>query len=198
MKKSNVNKELITRILGVVGNIIDTALQILLIVGIVYIIIKGAHVAYDYGYRVFTEKPMAASIGRDVEITIPVDFKAMELGKLFETKGLTRDSKLLALQYYCSEYREDIKGGTYTVNTTMTAEEMFESIAEVNIEKDRLAKEAEEKQKAEEEAAEKREQEAKEKSDEPGTEESATEGESGMQQIDMGDESSDFLEDDVR
>ena len=47
------------------------------------------------------------------------DFEAMELGKLFETKGLTRDSKLLALQYYCSEYREDIKGGTYTVTETI-------------------------------------------------------------------------------
>ncbi len=200
MKKSNINKELVTRILGIVGNVVDTALQILLIVGIVYIIIKGAHTAYDYGYRIFTEEPMAKTIGRDVEVTIPVDFSAMELGKLFETKGLTRDSKLLALQYYCSEYREDVKGGTYTLNTTMTAEEMFGAIADVNIEKDRLAKEAEEKLKAEEEAAAKKEQEAREKADEPGTEESATEGgeDTGMQQIDMGDDSGVLLEDDVR
>ncbi len=199
MKKRKFNGELVGRILGIVGNILDTCLQILLIIGIVYVIYKGAGIAYDYGYRVFTEKPMAASVGRDVEVTIPVDFNALELGELFEGKGLTRDAKLLALQYFCSEYREDVKGGTYTLSTTMTAEEMFESIAEINIEKEKLAKEAEEKLKAEEEAAAKKEKEAQELSDDPGIEESATEGEDdGLQQIEMGDELGTYLEDDVR
>ena len=199
MKKSRVNSELIGRILSIVGNVFDTALQILLIVAIVYVIYKGAGIAYDYGYRVFTEKPMAASMGRDVEVTIPVDFNALELGDLFEGKGLTRDAKLLAIQYFCSEYRENVKGGTYTLSTTMTAEEMFESIAEINIEKEKLAKEAEEKLKAEEEEAERKEKEQRENSDEPGIEESATEGgDDQIQQIDMGDNPDSFLEDDVR
>ncbi|MBR1862456.1 MAG: hypothetical protein IJ796_11475 [Lachnospiraceae bacterium] len=203
MKKKKSDNELLKRVLGIVGNVFDSALQILLIVAIVYIVYRGAGVAYDYGYRIFTEKPMAASVGREVEVSIPVDFNGLDLGKLFEEKGLTRDSKLLALQYYCSEFREDVKGGTYTLSTTMTAEEMFESIAEINIEKDRLKKEAEEALKAEEEAARKAE-EAKEDGDTPGTEETPeADGEKsgedeGVQQIDMGDDPDSFLEDDVR
>ena len=132
--------ELTFRILGVTGNVFDTILQILLVVAIVYACYKGAQTAYSYGYRVFTEKPVAATVGNDVEVTIPVDFSAKQLGEIFEGKGLSRDSKLLMLQYYCSEYRKNIKPGTYTLNTAMTAEEMFESIAQINIEKEEAAK----------------------------------------------------------
>ena len=123
MKKNSSNNEMIGRVAGVAGNVLDTGLQILLIVAIVLVISKGAKTAYDYGYRIYTEKPVAASVGKDVEVTIPLDFNALELGKLFESKGLVRDAKLLALQYYASEYREYVKGGTYTLSTTMTAEE---------------------------------------------------------------------------
>jgi|GEM_PF-6145621 len=186
MKKNSSNNEMIGRVAGVAGNVFDTVLQILLIVAIVLVISKGAKTAYDYGYRIYTEKPMAASVGKDVEVTIPLDFNALELGKLFESKGLVRDSKLLALQYYASEYREYVKGGTYTLSTTMTAEEMFGAIAQVNIEKEELLKEAEEQKKVEEEAAAKKAEEA---------EEDAEEG--GVQEIEMGDDS-DLTEDNVR
>jgi UPF0755 protein len=196
MKKKKNNNEMVGRVFGLTGNVLDTILQILLIVVIVLVIIKGAGVAYDYGYRVFTEEPMAKTIGKEIEVTIPVDFSAMDLGKLFESKGLTRDAKLLALQYYCSEYRENVKGGTYTLSTTMTAEEMFEAIAEVNIEKAQAAKEAEEKLKAEEEAAAKAEAEAKEKAESDDGDMSG-EGDTGIQQIDMGDDSG-LTEDSIR
>ena len=68
----------------------------------------------------------------------------------------------------------------------MTAEEMFGAIAQVNIEKEELLKEAEEQKKAEEEAAAKKAEEA---------EEDAEEG--GVQEIEMGDDS-DLTEDNVR
>ncbi len=155
--------ELAGKVLSLVGNILDTVINIILVVVIAFFIYKAAHLCYDYGYRIFTEEAVSATVGREVEVTIPVDFSVKELGQIFEDNGLTRDSKLFILQYYCSEYRENIKGGTYTLSTTMTAEEMFEVIANVNIEKDELRKaqedavrEAEEKakQKAEEDEAE--------------------------------------------
>lgn len=99
---------------------------------IVYFVIKGATRCYDLGYRVFTEDPMAPEgYGREVTVEIPVDFTAKELGELFEEKGLSRDSILFALQYYASEYREGVKGGTYTFSTDQTAEDMFAQIAEI-------------------------------------------------------------------
>lgn len=198
-KNKSANMELTFRILGVTGNVFDTILQILLVAAIVYACYKGAQTAYSYGYRVFTEKPVAATVGNDVEITIPVDFNAKQLGEIFEGKGLSRDSKLLMLQYYCSEYRKNIKPGTYTLNTTMTAEEMFESIAQINIEKEEAAKKEAEKQQAEDEARNS-EKELLDMGDESEEDIESGEGEegSGLQQIDMDDELDNYMEDDVR
>lgn len=158
--------ELTLRILGIVGNLFDSILSILLVVVIIYFVKDLALKCYDYGYRIYTESAISASVGREVEIQIPVDFSAKQLGELFETNGLTRDSKLFMLQYYASEYKEDVRPGTYTLSTTMTAEEMFASIAEINIEKDRLQKELEEQIQAEKDAARAEEEAANEASDE--------------------------------
>ena len=106
-------------------SVLDVVFRIAIWVIIIYFVIKGATRCYNLGYRVFTEEPMAsAGYGREVVVEIPVDFSAKELGELFESKGLSRDSILFALQYYASEYREGVKGGTYTLSTEMTAEEM--------------------------------------------------------------------------
>jgi UPF0755 protein len=119
-----------SKLLDLVGNVFDIIFRLALIIAVIYIIYTGAAKCYDYGYRVFTEEPVAtAGAGKDVTITVPLDFSAKELGELFEEKGLTRDWILLVLQYYGSEYREDMKGGTFTLNTGMTAEEMFAVMA---------------------------------------------------------------------
>ena len=49
--------------------------------------------------------------------------------KSLEAKGLIRDKWLFFLQYYCSEYRKEIKPGTYVLRSTMTAEDMFAVMA---------------------------------------------------------------------
>jgi len=49
----------------------------------------------------------------------------MEVGQMMQDKGLCRDAKLFALQYLLSEYKEEIKPGTYEVSTAMTAEEIM-------------------------------------------------------------------------
>lgn len=155
-KSKNEKMEMAGKILSIVGNIFDAVINILLVVGIIYVIYKSAYTCYDYGYRVYTEGPVSTGEGREVTLVIPVDFTAKELGVLFEDNGLSKDHILCTLQYYASEYREDIKGGTYTFNSNMTVEEMFESIAEINIakqEEQKALEEALEKQNAKEEQA---------------------------------------------
>ncbi len=122
-------------------SVLDMVFRILIWVIVIYFMVKGAQRCYDLGYRVFTEDALAPEgYGHDVVVEIPVDFNAKELGELFESKGLSRDAILFALQYYASEYREDVKGGTYTFSTEQTAEEMFAQIAAAS-----QAKELEEK-----------------------------------------------------
>ena len=113
-------------------SVLDMVFRIAMWVIIIYFVIKGATICYNLGYRVFTEEPIASEgYGKEVTVEIPMDFSAKELGELFESKGLSRDSILFALQYYASEYREGVKGGTYTFSTEQTAEEMFQQIASV-------------------------------------------------------------------
>lgn len=116
-----------TNIIGVVSGAI---FRVALLVAVVYVICRGAAVCYDYGYRIFTEPAMATEAnGRVVVVTVGSDMSPLDIGKLFESRGLIRDSKLFVLQYYLSEYREDVTAGTFELNTSMTVEDMMAAMA---------------------------------------------------------------------
>lgn len=112
-------------ILAVVSTIVKAAL-ILVAALMIY---RGAKLAYDYGYRIFTEPAMSAGEGRSVSVTLKPDMSAKEVGQMMEEKGLSRDANLFALQYLLSEYKEEVKPGTYEVSTAMTAEEIIAAMA---------------------------------------------------------------------
>ena len=118
MKSGNV-------IVAVVGAIARVAVVILA----VYFIYQGAQLCYDYGYRVFTEPAISSGEGRTVTVAITEDMSASEIGRLLKNKGLVRDARLFALQYYFSEYRKDVKPGVFELSTSMTAEEMMAVMA---------------------------------------------------------------------
>ena len=105
--------------------VFSTILKLVVAVAAIFVIYRGAATCYEYGYRIFTEPAMSSGEGRAVTVTLKPDMSALEIGELMESKGLSRDSKLFALQYYCSEYKDAIAPGTYEVRTSMTAEEIM-------------------------------------------------------------------------
>lgn len=113
-------------LLGFVGLL----LRIAIIVFAVILIKEYAGKCYNYGYRIFKE-PAVTVVGEGKKITINLTegVTPKALGELLEAKGLIRDSKLFILQYFCSEYRKDLKPGTYELRSSMTAEEMFAVMA---------------------------------------------------------------------
>lgn len=117
MKPANI-------IISVVGAICRVAIIILA----VYVIYQGALKCYDYGYRIFTETAISSGEGKKVTVAITGDMSASDIGHLLENKGLIRDANLFILQYYLSEYREDVKPGVFELSTSMTAEEMMEAM----------------------------------------------------------------------
>lgn len=119
------------KVLSVIAAVMDTILRVVIAVAVVYLIYRGAGICYDYGYRIFTEEAVATGEGRTVTVTITEDMSALEIGKLFESRGLVRDAKLFVLQYYLSEYVKDVKPGTFELSTAMTAEEMMEAMADL-------------------------------------------------------------------
>lgn len=110
---------------------IGAIFRVVVIIVAVYFIYVGSQLCYSYGYRTFTEPAVAAGEGRVVTVAVTEKMGAKEIAQLFEKKGLTRDWKLFFLQYYASEFREDLKPGTYDLNTNMTAEQMMECMTGV-------------------------------------------------------------------
>lgn len=109
--------------------VIGAIVKVVVVIAAAFVIYRGAMLCYDYGYRVFTEPAMSVGEGRTVSVTLTKDMSALEIGEMMKTKGLTRDSRLFALQYLLSEYKEDIQPGTYEVSTSMTAEEILAVMA---------------------------------------------------------------------
>lgn len=104
-------------------------LKIVVVVVIAMFIYKGATMAYDYGYRVFAEEPVDAAPGLDMDVVIEDGMGPKEIGNLLESKGLIKDGTLFYLQNILSKYAGDLKGGSYTLNTSMTTEEMMAVIS---------------------------------------------------------------------
>ena len=114
---------------NIVSAVVGAIFKVVVTIVIVYVIYIGATTCYDYGYRIFTEPAVSAGSGREVTVTVTQDMSPREIGQLFESKGLTRDANLFALQYIFSEYYEDVKPGTFSLSTAMNAEEMMAVMA---------------------------------------------------------------------
>ena len=123
--RKNYSKNIRQIIVSFTGTIVRLAVLAVCVL----VIYKAGKYAYDFGFRIFTEEAMAPIPGRDVAITIVQGDSLMDTCNMLEEKGLVRDAKLTWIQKKVSVYDNDIKPGFYTLNTSMTAEEMFAIIA---------------------------------------------------------------------
>lgn len=98
--ESNINKALFTGI-----RIAGTVLIMLLVL---YGTLRASLLAYDFGYRVFTEPAMEKVPGTAVVVTIEEDMEAMEIAEYLLEKRLIRDQYLFWLQYQLSAYKDEL------------------------------------------------------------------------------------------
>ena len=104
--------------------------RLFIVLVLISFIYKLGFSAYDFGYRVFAEEPITGEPGRNIDVTIPMGSSAMEIGEILENAGLIRDKKLFFLQERLSEYHGKLAPGDYTLNTSQTAQDMMEIMAE--------------------------------------------------------------------
>lgn len=109
----------------IIGSILETIIKIAIFIFLGVLIYRGALIAYDYGYRVFTEAPVSVGEGRIISIEVKPDMSSRDLGDMLQQKGLIRDSKIFYLQELLSEYHGKEAPGIYDLSTAMTAEEML-------------------------------------------------------------------------
>lgn len=108
----------------ILSTILSALIKIAVAIWIVNFIYTKTIAAYDFGYRVFTEEAVSPAPGRDVTVSIVEGKSVKDIAKLLEEKGLVRDYKLAFIQIYASEHRKEMEPGVYTLNTSMTVEDM--------------------------------------------------------------------------
>lgn len=109
-----------------VGAVIETIIKVIVIAAVVMFVFRSATTAYDFGYRVFADKPVSVSGGRTITVGIAQDADIKEIAEMLQEKGLIEDAKLFVIQELLSAYHGEILPGIYDLNTSMTAEEMLE------------------------------------------------------------------------
>ncbi|MDE6993201.1 MAG: endolytic transglycosylase MltG [Lachnospiraceae bacterium] len=113
----------------IIGSIVEMVIKIVVFIFIAMFVIRTATAAYDYGFRVFAEKPMDVGEGRMISVSIGNADSAKEVGEMLQERGLIRDAKLFRIQELLSENHGKIQPGIYDLSTSMTVQEMLAVIA---------------------------------------------------------------------
>lgn len=81
--------------------------------------------AYDFGYRIFAERPVSMAPGKDVVVVIEPGMNSSAISDLLEEKGVIRDALIFKIQNRFSHYDGGFQAGTYTLNTSMDNEKIM-------------------------------------------------------------------------
>ncbi len=114
---------------SVVFKIVSISFSVLVTLLIIMGLVNLGKYCYQFGYRVFTEKPVEKEPGTEVHVTVTSGMSEYEVGKLLVKKGLLRDENLFFAQLKLSAYSKKLLPGEYTLNTSMTAKEMMAVMA---------------------------------------------------------------------
>lgn len=117
----------------IVMRLVSISFTVLLFLVAVYGLYELGLKSYSYGYRIFAEPPVSAGEGRDSLVRVKASMSDLEIAEILEEKGLVRDRFLFVLQLKVSGYSGKIKAGNYTLNTSMTAEEMMRVMSQEDI-----------------------------------------------------------------
>lgn len=112
-------------VLAILGTVAKAALTLV----VVMFVYKAAVWAYDFGYAIFEDKPMASEPGREVTVSITSGKGAKEIGEILESKGLVEDATIFYFQNLLSSYKDELQPGMYTLNTSMTPTEIMEAMS---------------------------------------------------------------------
>lgn len=118
----------------IVMRLVSISFTILFCVIVVYGLYELGLSSYDYGYRIFAEPPVTSGEGKDKLVRIKSSMSDTDIAQVLAEKGLIRDKWLFVLQVKISGYSGKLAAGQYTLNTSMTAEEMMRVMSQEDTE----------------------------------------------------------------
>ena len=117
------------KISSIITGILNFIVRAAIVIFVIYEIKNLCIMAYDYGYRIYSEPPMAEGDGVDIVVNIPMGSSVSDTAEILKDNGLIRDERLFSLQERFSDYHGKLESGMYTLNTSMTVEEMLAAMS---------------------------------------------------------------------
>ena len=111
------------------GVAVYSVVKIVVIILVIMVVYRLGSMAYSYGERIFGEPPMESAPRTDIVITVGSEDSVRDIADNLKAAGLIRDAGLFVLQERLAGYKEGVKAGTYTLNTSMTPEELIQTMA---------------------------------------------------------------------
>ncbi len=112
-------------VLRIVKAMVYILILVLLVAGATYI----GRESYDFGYRIYAEEAMTdKENAKEVSLSITENMTKRDIAELICDKGLCRSASLFYVQLMLSDYKDSIKQGLYTLNTSMNHEEILWTI----------------------------------------------------------------------
>ena len=93
------------------------AFKIALYVCIVVLIIWLGRLSYQFGHDIFDDQPMSAREGQEITVVVKEDDSVYDIAKTLESKGLVEDAKVFWIHEKLSNYKGQMKPGTYLLST---------------------------------------------------------------------------------
>ena len=93
------------------------AFKIALYVCIVVLIIWLGRLSYQFGHDIFDQQPMSPGEGQEITVVVKEDDSVYDIAKTLESKGLVEDAKVFCIQEKLSNYKGQMKPGTYLLST---------------------------------------------------------------------------------
>ena len=93
------------------------AFKIALYVCIVVLIIWLGSLSYQSGHDIFDQQPMSPGEGQEITVVVKEDDSVYDIAKTLESKGLVEDAKVFWVQEKLSNYKGQMKPGTYLLST---------------------------------------------------------------------------------
>lgn len=94
--------------------------RIVLYICVVVLIFWAGKSTYQFGYDVFNQQPMSPGEGQEVTVVIKQDTSVYQIAKTLENKGLIKDAKVFYVQEKLSNYKGQLRPGTYLLSTAYT------------------------------------------------------------------------------
>lgn len=116
----------------VVGGVFGVVFRLLLTAIMIMVVYRFSVEAYNMGYEVFADIPAQLSPGVTRTVTLEEGTSDWTRAKVLEEHGIVSDARVFFVQMMLSDYKKDIKAGTYALNSSMKSSEILAALAGVS------------------------------------------------------------------